>query len=188
MAFRDDMLEDQHLLKQLRAADPDALQRIYEKYLDDLLAIAVSLLSDVHAAEDCLHDVFVRLVSDTKGIKVRFNLKGYLICCVANRARDYLSQRARKPEGLSVESGNHVEMNNPVARLIEDEEATELFKAIAQLPYEQREIFVLHVRGSMKFPRIADFLGISVNTARSRYRYAIEKLQTLLQRKNDYEI
>jgi len=85
------MLEDQHLLKQLRAADPDALQRIYEKYLDDLLAIAVSLLSDVHAAEDCLHDVFVKLVSDTKGIKVRFNLKGYLICCVANRARDYAS-------------------------------------------------------------------------------------------------
>ena len=182
------MLEDEHLLKQLRAAAPDALERIYEKYLDDLLAVAISLLSDVHAAEDCLHDVFVRLVSDTRGVKIRFNLKGYLICCVANRARDYLRQRARTPDGLPVESGNHVADGNPVARLIEDEEAAGLLQAMTQLPYEQREIFVLHVQGGMRFPRIADFLDISVNTARSRYRYAIEKLQALLQKENDNEI
>ena len=181
------MLEGEHLLKQLRAAAPDALERIYEKYLDDLLAVAVSLLSDVHAAEDCLHDVFVRLVGDTRGIKIRFNLKGYLICCVANRARDYLRQQARKPDCLPAESGNQITQDNPVARLIEDEEAAGLFKAMTQLPYEQREIFVLHVQGGMKFPRIADFLDISVNTVRSRYRYAIEKLQTLLQKENENE-
>ena len=181
------MLEDQHLLKQLRAGAPDALERIYEKYLDDLLAVAISLLSDVHTAEDCLHDVFVRLVSDARGIKIHSNLKGYLICCIANRAKDYLRQRARKTDCLRVESGNPGIVDNPVIRLIEDEEATTLFKAITQLPYEQREIFILHVQGGMKFPRIADFLKISVNTARSRYRYAVEKLQAILQKENDNE-
>jgi DNA-directed RNA polymerase specialized sigma24 family protein len=48
--------EDQRLLKRLRAGDKDALRRIYEKYIDDLLRVALSLLFDIQAAEDCIHD------------------------------------------------------------------------------------------------------------------------------------
>ncbi len=174
------MLEDRVLLRRLRAADSDALQLIYEKYADDLLAVAASLLSDIHAAEDCLGDVFVRLVGDAGSMKIRFNLKGYLICCVANRARDYLRQQARQPDCPPVTSGNPVIKDNPVARLIEDEQAAALFDALTQLPYQQREVFVLHVQGGLNFPRIAGLLDISVNTVRSRYRYAVEKLRSLL--------
>ena len=176
------MLEDRYLLKRLRAADSDALQRIYEKYLDDLLSVAISLLHDIHAAEDCLHDVFVRLVGDAKGMKIRFNLKGYLICCVANRARDYLRQQARKPDCPPDTSGNPATKDNPVARLIEDEQADAIFDALALLPYQQREVFVLHVQGGLNFPRIAGLLDVSVNTVRSRYRYAVEKLQSLVEK------
>ncbi len=176
------MLEDRVLLKRLRAADSDALQLIYEKYADDLLAVAASLLSDIHAAEDCLGDVFVRLVGDAGSLKIRYNLKGYLICCVANRARDYLRQQARKPDCQPATSGNPAKKDNPVARLIEDEQAAALFDALAQLPYQQREVFVLHVQGGLNFPRIARLLDVSVNTVRSRYRYAIEKLRSLLKK------
>ena len=176
------MLEDRVLLKRLRAADSDALQLIYEKYTDDLLAVAASLLSDVHAAEDCLGDVFVRLVGEAGSLKIRFNLKGYLICCVANRARDYLRQQSRKPDCPPDASGNPTIKDNPVVRLIEDEQAAALFDALTQLPYQQREVFVLHVQGGLNFPRIARLLDVSVNTVRSRYRYAIEKLRSLLKK------
>ncbi|MCH8120993.1 MAG: hypothetical protein IIC00_14870 [Planctomycetes bacterium] len=96
------MFEDQRLLSRLRAGDKDALRRIYEKYIDDLLRVAVSLLSDVQSAEDCLHDVFVNFAGAVDGSMIHSNLKSYLISCVANRARDQLR---KKNEAIEMSTG-----------------------------------------------------------------------------------
>ena len=64
--------------------------------------------------------------------------------------------------------------------LIENEESTRIFQALAKLPDEQHEVVTLHLYGEMKFKEIADFLDISINTVQSRYRYGIEKLRTFL--------
>jgi len=90
------MFEDQRLLSRLRAGDKDALRRIYEKYIDDLLRVATSLLSDIQSAEDCLHDVFVNFAGTVDGSMIHSNLKSYLISCVSNRARDQLRSKARQ--------------------------------------------------------------------------------------------
>jgi len=81
------MFEDQHLLSRLRAGDKAALRRIYEKFLDDLLRVAISLLSDIQSAEDCLHDVFVDFAGAVDGSMIHSNLKSYLISCVRKKTR-----------------------------------------------------------------------------------------------------
>ena len=53
-----------------------------------------------------------------------------------------------------------------------------------QLPAEQREVVHLKVWEGMTFQEIADLTGESLNTAASRYRYAIEKLRTILAEEN----
>lgn len=173
------MLEDRLLLKRLRNADPDALRRVYEKYFDDLLAVAASLLSDVNAAEDCLHDVIVGFAGAAATVKIR-NLKGYLITCVANRARDKLQKKARQQNCRLEDADCPAALIDPTVELIDSEESARIFEAMAKLPYQQREVFVLHVQGDMKFREIAGLLGISTGTVQSRYRYAIEKLRSLL--------
>ena len=52
-----------------------------------------------------------------------------------------------------------------------------LNEAMGKLPDAQREVIMLHLRNGMKFRQIADALDISVNTAKSRYRYGIDKLR-----------
>lgn len=52
---------------------------------------------------------------------------------------------------------------------------------LAQLPQEQREAFVLHAQAGMTFRQIGTLQNVSGKTALSRYRYAIDKLQRLLQ-------
>jgi len=178
------MSEDRRLLKRLRCGDPDALRRIYEKYMDDLLAVAASLLFDVHAAEDCLHDVFVSFAGAVSTLKVRRNLKGYLVSCVANRARDQLRKKPRQPAsrlGQLKESECPATSANPASQLIDCEESIRVFEALAELPYQQREVFVLHVQGGMKFREVAGLLNVSIGTVQSRYRYAIKKLRSLLE-------
>jgi RNA polymerase sigma-70 factor (ECF subfamily) len=181
------MFEDQRLLSRLRAGDKDALRRIYEKYIDDLLRVATSLLSDIQSAEDCLHDVFVNFAGTVDGSMIQSNLKSYLISCVANKARDQLRSKARQsayqPEQLCSPSVS----TNPTKQLIVAEESARVFEALAELPYQQREVFVLHIQGQMKFREIAGLLNLSINSVQSRYRYAIEKLRAILTEENKNE-
>ena len=181
------MFEDQRLISGLCAGDKEALRRIYEKYIDDLLRVAVSLLSDIQSAEDCLHDVFVDFAGTVNGSMIHSNLKSYLISCVANRARDQLRSKARQstfqPERLYSQSVS----TSPAKQLIAAEESARVFEALVELPYQQREVFVLHIQGQMKFREIAGLLGLSINSVQSRYRYAIEKLQAILKEESRNE-
>jgi len=181
------MFEDQRLLSRLRAGDKDALRRIYEKYIDDLLRVATSLLSDIQSAEDCLHDVFVDFAGSVDGSMIRSNLKSYLISCVANRARDQLRRQIRQSKSQRNKLCSQSIPINPTKQLIEAEESARVFAAIAELPYQQREVFVLRVQGQMRFREIAGLLGLSINSVQSRYRYAIEKLRTILKEENQNE-
>jgi len=179
------MSEDKHLLQLLRRGDRRALRRLYEKYRTDLYTVALSLIQDVHTAEDCLQDVFVRLAEAAAELEIRHNLRGYLISSVANRARDRLRRKLRiksklldQPEGF----GCSVSATDPVKVLIDREESARIFNTLTQLSYTQREVFVLHVQAGMKFREIAELQDVSIKTVLSRYRYGIERLQALLER------
>ena len=174
------MFEDRHLLSGLRNGDKDALRRIYEKYVDDLLRVAMSLLSDIQSAEDCLHDVFVDFAGNVNGSMIHSNLKSYLISCVANKARDQLRSKARQSKCQAERLCSAAISASPAKQLITTEESVRVFEALAQLPYEQREVFVLRVQGQMRFRDIAGLVGLSINSVQSRYRYAVEKLRAIL--------
>ena len=174
------MFEDQRLLNRLRAGDKEALRRIYEKYIDDLLRVAVSLLSDIQSAEDCLHDVFVNFAGTIDGSMIHSNLKSYLISCVANRARDQLRSKARQSTYQAEQLCSPQVSPSPAKQIIDAEESARVFEALAELPYQQREVFILRIQGQMRFREIAGLLDLSINSVQSRYRYAIEKLRAIL--------
>ncbi len=178
------MAEDRELVERLCRGDRDALQRIYEKYKDDLLTIASCMLADRVDAEDCLHDVFVSLVAGSARVRPDGNLKGYLVTAVANRSRDRLRRRGRWHQAgeTAGQTGGEVVAiaADPAAVMIEREEAERLYRAIAALPAGQRTVITLRLHGEMTFEEIAQHSGVSNNTIRSRYRYALDKLRSSL--------
>jgi RNA polymerase sigma-70 factor (ECF subfamily) len=182
------MSEDRQLLKCICCGDKDALRRIYEKYRDDMFTVAVSLLRDVHESEDCLQDVFVGFVNALGSFNIRYNLKGYLISCVANRARDYLRKRTTQLDCPLEELACLATSSEPGKEMVNGEESSRLFEALSGLPYEQREVFVLRAQGGMKFREIAKLQKVSIKTIQTRYRYAIEKLRAILEMENTYEV
>jgi len=56
----------------------------------------------------------------------------------------------------------------------------ELEQAVKALPPLYREVVVLKVWSGLTFQQVADTLGVPLNTAASRYRYAIDQLRTVL--------
>jgi len=173
-------LRDRRLVHRLRRGDVDALQQIYHRYKEDLLTVAMSLLGDAHGAEDCVHDVFVHFAEAPADLRVNRSLRGYLVRCVANRAKNVLKRRQLPPEPPTDEPDSTAPCDCPVRCSMASEESRRVFEALAQLPAEQREVITLHLQGQMRFREIAEQRELSINTVQSRYRYGIEKLRTLL--------
>jgi len=173
-------LKDRRLVHRLSRADPDALRQIYHRYKDDLLTVAMALLADPDAAEDCVHDVFVHFAGTPADMRASRNLRGYLMRCVANRAKNLIRRQQLQPDCQMDEQDYASEQDCPEGRLIVSEESVRIFEAMAKLPTEQREVVSLHIHGRMKFREIAEQLDVSINTVQSRYRYGIEKLRTFL--------
>ena len=174
------MLEDKLLAWQLRKGNLAALCRIYEKYYDYLLTVATALLNDVHAAEDVVHDSFLKLSESTRLVNPRHSLKWYLVACVSNRARDKIRGRRRKTMILDESLPLRSEASDPASIAIRNEQMQIVSGALEKLPYEQREVVVLHTRGRMTFKAIAKLQQVSVRTVHSRYHYGLDKLKTLL--------
>ena len=174
------ILKDRRLVHRLSRADPDALRQIYHRHKDDLLTVAMALLADPDAAEDCVHDVFVHFAGAPADMRASRNLRGYLMRCVANRAKNLIKRQQLQHVHQTDEQEYASEQDCPESRLIVSEESMRIFEAMAKLPDEQREVVSLHIHGKMKFREIAEQLDVSINTVQSRYRYGIEKLRTFL--------
>jgi len=79
------VLEDRLLVWKFRHGSKDAFCRIYEKYRDDLLRLAISLLNEADIAEDVVHDVFTLFIQNAN----RFQLSSYRMP-IASSSREAL--------------------------------------------------------------------------------------------------
>ena len=101
------MLEDERLKWQFRRGSKEALARIYEKYLDLMLTLAMGLLNDKSAAQDVVHDVFVSFAKSACNFRLRGSLSGYLATSVVNRVRDHKRRLRRQTETQDFASPPH---------------------------------------------------------------------------------
>ena len=180
-------MEDRLLVLRCKRGCARSLARIYEKYRKGLLVLAIALLNDKAAAEDIVQDVFVSFAQNLRQFRLTGSLKAYLMTCVANRARNH--NKAKR--GSDAPSGDlprdHVFEQEPVERLVCNEQLQRLAGALDRLPYEQREILMLRMYGGLTLRAIAKMSGLSANTVMSRHRYGIDKLRRVLNGESDYE-
>ena len=174
------MIEDKLLLLKFKFGSNHALCQIYEKYAGFLLTLATALLNDVSTAEDVVHDFFVSFAQSPNKVKLEGNLKSFLATCVANRARDKIREKQRQPAQLDTADLICSNENSPESAAVCNEEFQLLADAMRQIPYEQREVIILHGRGEMTFEQIAELQNVPIKTTQSRYRYGLDKLRTIL--------
>jgi RNA polymerase sigma-70 factor (ECF subfamily) len=147
------------------------VRRLYEEHGRALLAYAAALLRDASAAEDVLHQVFLKLVGG--GIAIDGpRAAAYLFRAVRNSALNHIRGQSRHVEL----DGVSVWLESPDGSV---ETSIALQSALRRLPDEQREIVVLHVWGQLTFEEASAIIGVSPNTAASRYRYALAKLKEI---------
>ena len=174
------MIEDELLKWKFKRGSREALSRIYEKYVNSLLSLAMGLLNDPHDAEDVVQDMFVSFAQSTGSFGLKGSLKAYLAKSVVNRARDRLRRGCSLHRRMSKYATVPPDASQADEPLVYSERCERLSHALAELPYEQREAVVLKVKQSMTLKEIAKLQGVSTSTVHGRYRYGLDKLRALL--------
>lgn len=173
------MQEAKDLIRRFNQGDVQALRGMYDLFRRDLMTLAMALLRESQGAEDAVHEVFVKLLASQHRVRIRGNLRRYLLTAVTNTCRDMLYSKGRAMSSADRSEGCWQEA--PERALVLSEEQQHLATALEQLPYEQREVLVLRYFGDLKFKAIAKSQGVSINTVQGRYRYGLEKLRSLLE-------
>lgn len=157
----------------------DRLGALYDEHGPRAFRFLLALLGNRAEAEDALQAVFVELARNPEVLDRIESPGAYLIAAARNialRARA-TSERRRTKEAPLV-AAEFLAARDP--ERYDPTEVARLERAIRQLPDEQREVLCLKAFERMTFNEIAAALGIPANTAASRYRYALDKLRTLL--------
>lgn len=146
---------------------------------------------DPDDAEDILQDVFYRLVQANRLLMPIEHVTGWLFRVARNRITDLF--RKKEPEnfsdldvadedGLSFEDLLPSLEGGPDEAYVRNRLVEELKRALAELPKEQREVFVAQELEGLTFKQISERTGVSVNTLLSRKRYAVLHLRERLRR------
>jgi RNA polymerase sigma factor (sigma-70 family) len=163
---------------------------------DKLLGFIRSRVSSVEEAEDILQDVFFQFVSGFETIESLDRVTSWLYSVARNKIIDRYRRDASRPQRTDFEwiTGKEDEVpltlqdilpdldNTPESTLLREAIWDEITDALAELPADQREIFIQNEMEEKSFREIADETGVSINTLLSRKRYAILALRKRLQR------
>jgi len=156
------------------------LERLYDEHAQALFAFLLNFTRNEADTRDLLQELFVKLARQPSLMEGVREERAFLLRLVHNAAIDLMRRRGRR-EGLFEQAAAELEMvfapaDDP------DEQAFRraLSEALAELPAEQRAVVHLKLWEGLTFEVIARTLGLSPNTAASRYRYGLDKLRERL--------
>ena len=162
---------------------------------DKLLGFIRGRVSTLEEAEDILQDVFYQFIVGYNTIESLDRVTSWLYSVARNKIIDRYRRDASRPKRTyyGAARGDNEEGpltlqeilpdldNSPESMLLKEAIWDEITEALAQLPPDQREIFILNEIEEKSFREIAEETGISINTLLSRKRYAILALRKQLQ-------
>lgn len=144
--------------------------------------------------EDVLQDVFAELVEANRLLMPIEHVTGWLFRVARNRITDLFRKKRPEPLGeASSDDGETLRLeellpsgdDGPEALYLRNAILDELEDALAELPAEQREVFVAHELLGRSFKEMAADAGVGVNTLLSRKRYAVRRLRERLRDLHD---
>jgi RNA polymerase sigma factor (sigma-70 family) len=169
-------------------------QTTFLREKDKLLGFIRNRVSNVEEAEDILQDVFYQFIAGFETIESLDRVTSWLYSVARNKIIDRYRRDATRPKRTDFEllAGRDDDApltlqeilpdldNSPESTLLREAIWEEITDALAELPADQREIFVLNEIEEKGFREISEETGVSINTLLSRKRYAILALRKRL--------
>ncbi len=179
---------DEQLIFNYLKGDEKSLEILIQRYLKPVYTFIYRHINNVHEAEDITQEVFVRMWRNIKKFDQQKSFKTWIFSIAKNAAIDFLRKKKIIPfsEFENEDDGNAlVETlvdSSPLPNEILEKKNVEemLTNAIEKLSPKYRMVIFLRYNDHFTFREIADSLGESLNTVKSRHRRALAWLKKLL--------
>lgn len=176
--------DDEALMAAYAAGEFAAFEALFARHRGGVFTFLLHRVGDRGLAEDLLQDVFLRVVKARASYQVGRRFRPWLFSIVRNAVTDSHRRRAvRKIVVLEEDLEPTREAVAPAgpAELVDAADLRAAIEgAVARLPAEQREVFLLRERAELDFESIAELTGAGLATVKSRMRYALGALRRSL--------
>jgi len=181
---------DEELLAEHLAGSPGAFEVLVARYADDLYTFFVRFVGNTAAADDLVQETLLQVHLAADSFDPARPFKPWVYTVAANKARDYLRSRGRRPE-QSLDAVSADSEAPPPSALVQAESVsapeqmdaeslTRLVRAlIARMPEHLRLILILGYYQRLPYAEIAEILDIPVGTVKSRLHSAVEHFARL---------
>ena len=165
-----------------------AFEQLYDRHETSVWRFVFRSVQNNAVTDDLVQELWFSVTRSAASYAPTAKFKTWLFTMARNRvidhvrtAKNHASIDAENEEGESMFSDLAAESRlGPLRQVSSREQAKALLDAIEQLPEDQREAFLLQAEGDMSVEEIAAAIGVTFETAKSRLRYARNKLKTLL--------
>jgi RNA polymerase sigma-70 factor (ECF subfamily) len=177
----------QDLIERVLAGDETAARELHDAHYPAVLRLAYMLLQNLQDAEDATQEAFVYAFQHLARYDAkRAAFMTWLKVIVTSRCRD--RQRRRRFQWLSLQElvGTRLEPEDetpdhqPAVKLELVGVQQVVWEALNQVPHKSRQALILRYFGGLSYPEMAQALGCSVSTAKSRVVYGQQVLARLL--------
>lgn len=183
-ALAEDAAAERELIARLRRRDAVALAEVYDAHHEHVRAFACRLVGDEAAAEDLVQEAFLALPKAMSSFRGDASLRTFVIGIAANHARHHVRaatrRRAAYKRSAEADAAEKTSPSTPEEDARRRELATELTRALDELPFDQRLAIVLcevEERTAAEAARIAD---APEATIRTRIFHGKKKLRDIL--------
>ena len=170
----------------LRYADGDmaAFEQLYARYKGPMYRYLLSKCQNASIADELFQEVWMKLITARVSYSASARFAAYFFKLARHHFIDhYRKQQVRLHLGATTENAelsNLQEKATPEQLAMVDETIDDFQRALQTLPDEQREVFLLREETGMNLQEIADTTGVDYETVKSRLRYAVRKLQNVV--------
>ncbi len=172
---------DERLMVRFQCGDARAFEVLVRRHRTPLFSFLLRLTGDRGRAEDLCQDAFLKAVRASADWEPRARVQTWLYAIARNLAVDEARRQAfRRAEPLDAAPAAAAEDPAPDRAAESALLRPKLEAALAGLPEEQREVFLLREYAGLRFHEIAEVTGAPENTVKSRMRYALEGLRDAL--------
>jgi RNA polymerase sigma-70 factor (ECF subfamily) len=182
-----------------QSGDRAAFTTLVRRHQGSIFNFALRHLRSQPAAEEVVQDAFVRVVQSAAEFKHEARFATWLYTIARNLCIDQIrkrtlrrhpsldeSKRADEPDGATLGEQTADSRANVERAAVGVEIRERVLAAVEDLPDDQREVFLMREVSNLPFKEIAEIIGVSENTAKSRMRYALERLQAALSEFEEY--
>ncbi len=174
---------DLALIEAMAGGDVAALSELYTRHGANILNYLTSLLHDRQQAEEVLQDVMLAAWEHADRFRGESKVRTWLLTIARHRAIN--TQRRALPDLSALDESTFTTDTTPLEKVERKSQQQLLQAALQQLPPFHQEILVLIFYHQLSGPEVAEVLGITVGTVKSRLHRAKEMLRRVLQSMGD---